>query len=53
MARPLSSSVGFGCGAVWISRLIASILFLPDGLESLVQKILRRKPAPAKERVAE
>lgn len=33
--------------------LIASILFLPDGLESLVQKILRRKPAPAKERVAE
>jgi branched-chain amino acid transport system permease protein len=33
--------------------LIASILFLPDGLESLVQKTLRRKPAPAKERVAE
>ncbi|MDK3073476.1 branched-chain amino acid ABC transporter permease [Sedimentitalea sp. JM2-8] len=33
--------------------LIASILFLPDGLESLVQKLLRRKAAPAKERVAE
>lgn len=33
--------------------LICSILFLPDGLESLVQKLTRRKMDAAKERLAE
>lgn len=32
--------------------MILSILFLPDGLESLVQKVMRRKPGASKEKAA-